>query len=856
MSNDYLANLNIKPPILMSPARDWDCLRAAVNNGADAVYFGLDKYNARMRAQNFTFSELPEVLEFIHSRGVKGFLTFNTLVFTSELEEVFDLLVDVIKKGVDAIIVQDPGICRLIRWISPDIPIHASTQMTVTSFGGVIFARNLGCSIVGIARECSVQDIKQIYRELIQNLGTDSGIGLEVFVHGALCIAYSGQCLTSETIGGRSANRGVCAQACRLPYELICNERKVETKGKRFLLSPKDLAAIEVLPELIRAGISVVKIEGRLKRPEYVASVTRIYRKAIDLTVEFLKNQTLKRTNYGTTYGRLFNDSTEQAFINKLISESRYELEMAFSRGLGTGWLKGINNKALVHANFSNKRGPLLGKVLAVNQKQIITEALNNIKPGDGVLFCDENGSGEGTGGRVYSVKQLNSKTILEFGKNHIDFNLIRPNWTIWKTSDPALEKQLRQSFKGSWPHYTRPLNFFVNGSSGSKLSVLVEDDLGNSVLVESRSKLQKARQHPLTDIALKNQLGRLGGTPFHLGNFKNNLPQDVILPISELNQIRRYAVSEILKARSTPPKWQIENSTFKPIKERFLANKQIISSQKNCTLLSVLVRNLEQFEAAKECRVDEIYLEFKNKQMIEHALQLAGNQFFLRIVPPRICKPTEINYIAGLKSFAVSGFVSRNYDHLNIFSGLRQITDFSFNITNPIAATHLLEMYDVQRVTLGFDLDSNQIFDLIKTGDANKFEVVIHHHMPMFHMEYCLFCNFLSKGQSRANCGKPCEKNSLRLVDRVGEKHFVKSDLFCRNTIYHSRAQTGAYIIKDLINSRVGALRIELLNESKAQSVKTIEAYKALIKGNMKPDDLCELINAWPKLGISLNPQ
>ena len=304
------------PPELLAPAGDWECVKAAVENGADAIYFGLDRFNARMRAQNFTEADLPQLMEFLHRRGVKGYVTFNTLVFANEMAEAEQFLRALIAAGVDAAIVQDVGICRLIRMLSSDFPIHASTQMTITSAAGVEFARELGCSLVVLARECSLREIEKIRG------GPPAALPLEVFVHGALCVAYSGQCLTSEALGGRSANRGECAQACRMPYDLICDGQPVPLGDRRYLLSPQDLAGLEVLPDLIRAGVASLKIEGRLKSPEYVANITRVYRQALDKIL------------------------AEPACAARLAGESRYDLEMAFSRGLHTGWFGGRQQPA------------------------------------------------------------------------------------------------------------------------------------------------------------------------------------------------------------------------------------------------------------------------------------------------------------------------------------------------------------------------------------------------------------------------------------------------------------------------------------------------------------------------------
>jgi len=242
-------------PELLAPAGDWDCAHAAVENGAEAIYFGLDKFNARMRAQNFTAADLPKLMEFLHRRGVRGYVTLNTLVFENELPDAEKYLRSMITAGVDAVIVQDTGICRLIRRLSPDFPIHASTQMTITSAAGMEFARELGCQLVVLARECSIAEIEKIRGRACKSaefangpdrpLTSAAAMPLEVFVHGALCVAYSGQCLTSEALGGRSANRGECAQACRMPYELISDNQPVPLGDRKYLLSPQDLAGLD-----------------------------------------------------------------------------------------------------------------------------------------------------------------------------------------------------------------------------------------------------------------------------------------------------------------------------------------------------------------------------------------------------------------------------------------------------------------------------------------------------------------------------------------------------------------------------------------------------------------------------------
>ena len=356
---------------LLSPAGDMTCLRAAVENGADAVYFGLDcGFNARARAGNFSDSELEAAMDYLHRRGVRGYVTLNTLLFTNELPELEGIVRRLAQAGVDAVLVQDLGAARLIREICPQLSLHASTQMTLTSAECIEEARGLGLSRVVLPRELSIDEIRELRR------GTD--MELEVFVHGALCVAYSGQCLTSESLGGRSANRGQCAQACRLPWEIICDGQLRDFGDQRYLLSPQDLAAYPLLPELLAAGVSSFKIEGRLKTPEYVAQATSHYREALDA-----------------------------ALAGERVEFSRrrvQELEQSFSRGFSPGWLQGCDHKMLVPARSSAKRGVLLGVVEAVRRNAVAVRLEYPIQAGDGVVFEGDRLAGEEQGGRVYHV--------------------------------------------------------------------------------------------------------------------------------------------------------------------------------------------------------------------------------------------------------------------------------------------------------------------------------------------------------------------------------------------------------------------------------------------------------------------
>jgi putative protease len=830
---------NPQLPELIAPAGDWECARAAVENGADAIYFGLEKFNARMRANNFTGADLPKLMEFLHRRGVRGYVTFNTLVFENELQDAEKYLRTMIAAGVDAVVVQDVGICHLIRQLSPNFPIRASTQMTITSAGGVEFASDLGCNRVVLARECSIAEIEKINFALRTS---HLELPLEVFIHGALCIAYSGQCLTSEALGGRSANRGECAQACRMPYELISDGKRVPLGDRKYLLSPQDLAGLEVLPDLIRAGVASLKIEGRLKSPEYVANITRIYRKALD---EIANSSTV------------LSDNPQSAIAN-----TKYEMEMAFSRGLYTGWLGGNNNQQLVHARFGKKRGVYLGEVARVLRDGILIRLEGPLKPGDGVVFDAGKPEENEEGGRVYEVqspksKVQNSKSAeLRFGHGDIDFSRVHVGDKLWKTSDPELDRRVRQSFKGEAPKFQRPIGIEVHGVVDKPLGLVACDEFGNVTKTESSMPLVKAEKQPLTTERLREQLGRLGGTPFKLGELKNDLSGDVLLPVNELNRLRREIVGELEKLRAQPKRWTLndcglKNAPANPKSE--ITNPQLI----------VLVRNLPQLEAALKCGVTTIYCEFEDPKKYREAVTLFRTahggestihnpQSAIFVAPSRIFKTGEEWILEQVRSCNADGYLVRNYDHLKFFVNDRRIGDYSLNVANRLTAGYFMNQFDLERVTASYDLNFQQLEALLQAAPPEWFEVTIHQHMPMFHMEHCVFCAFLSSGTDFRNCGRPCDVHDVRLRDRVGTEHPLKVDVGCRNTVFNPLAQTGAEYVSRMVELGVRHFRVEFLNETPEQVTQTISKYRRLLQGEITGTQLWRELKLMNQLGVT----
>jgi len=853
-------------PELLAPAGDWECARAAVENGADAIYFGLERFNARMRAHNFSEADLPKLMEFLHRRGVKGYVTFNTLVFQNELADAENYVRSILAAGVDAAIVQDVGICRLIRRLSPDFPIHGSTQMTVTSAAGVEFARELGCHLVVLARENSLKEIGEIQEEQRAQMGgmvpegaapgSSPGpegqppLPLEVFVHGALCVAYSGQCLTSEALGGRSANRGECAQACRMPYELISDGQIVPLGDRKYLLSPQDLAGLEVLPDLVRAGVSSLKIEGRLKTPEYVANITRVYRQALD------------RIGAGAPMADpgLISPSVPSPKAPAEIRNDRYDLEMGFSRGLSTGWFEGVNNQALVHARFGKKRGVLLGEVARVEHDKVFLNLIAPLKPGDGVVFDAGHPDQEEQGGRVYEVTPARGsragETMLAFGRGDIDFTRVHAGEKLWKTSDPELDRRLRRTYEGEAPRFQRPLALEVHGRAGEAMTIIARAESGHVARVESGRPLAPAEKQPLTTDRLREQLGRLGGTPFALGELNNRLEGDVILPVSELNRMRRQLVEALEVLRAQPRRWTLHEPTLPAPGSRPVAHLE--PETRNPELI-VLVRDLPQLEAALRSEVATLYCEFEDPKKYREAVRIArvtfgdaGPRRTIWVAPPRIAKPGEEWILKLVRSCEADGYLVRNYDHLKYFQDGRRVGDFSLNVANALAAEYFRTRFGLERLTASYDLNAAQLEALLRAAPPEWFEVTIHQHMPMFHMEHCVFCAFLSKGTDYSNCGRPCDRHEVKVRDRVGAEHVLKADAGCRNTVFNARAQTGAEHVGRMLTLGLRHFRVEFVNETPDEVVRTLARYGQLLRGEITGAQLWRELNLHSQLGVT----
>jgi putative protease len=547
---------------------------------------------------------------------------------------------------------------------------------------------------------------------------------------------------------------------------------------------------------------------------------------------------------------------------------------MAFSRGLYTGWFRGIQNQELVHARFGKKRGVYLGEVEEVRGERVGLRLESALKPGDGVVFDAGKPSKEEEGGSVYYVDERDGLSWLGFGPKAIDFRRIQPGHKLWKTADPELERQLRQTFEGDKIRYQRPITAEVHGAVGTPLTLILRDELGHVVQAASEAPLAAAEKQPLTTEKLTDQLGRLGGTPFKLGRLVNKLEGAAILPVSELNRLRRDLAMRLEALRAAPKRWQMVAATEPVSGIRHLGSAQPIpdaGSQIEATPeLIVLVRSLVQLEAALTCGVKTVYCEFEDPKKYRQAVTMfhtaygcavsgIGNpasgvrdQPSIWVAAPRIFKAGEEWILTQVRSANADGYLVRNHEHLRHFADCRRIGDFSLNVANPLTADYFKNRFGLERLTASYDLNVSQLEDLLKGAPPEWFEVTIHQHMPMFHMEHCVFCAFMSKGKDYHDCGRPCEKHEVKLRDRVGQEHVLKADAGCRNTLFNARAQTGAEGVERLLGLGLRKFRIEFVSEGATEVSKTIAQYRKLLRGETTGAVLWQELKLVNQLGVT----
>jgi U32 family peptidase len=814
-----------RKPEVKSPAGHWPQLHAAIEAGADAVYFGLKHFTARAKA-GFELGELAEAMRTLHKRGVHGYVTFNTLLFEHELAEAARVIAAIAEAGADGMIVQDFTAVRLAREIAPDLPLHGSTQMSITDARGVELARNLGVSRVTLARELSLDEIRKIISE--------TGGDLEIFCHGALCVAYSGQCFSSEAWGGRSANRGQCAQACRLPYDLIVDGHQEPLGDARYLLSPGDLYALRQIPEIVAMGLSALKIEGRYKDADYVALTTRAYRKAVDEAWE----------------GRALSVTPQEEL----------QLEQVYSRGLGPFFLTGTDHQAVVHGRAPRHRGVEMGYVARVDTNSVLIEPseahhIAPLKAGDGVVFdaADWRSPEEREeGGRVYqAVPHLDGKIELRFGNDEIAFDRIRKGDLVWRTHDPEIDRVVKVFVDSTTPVAKQAVNVRAIAQEGAPLiadwSLVKEPQV--SVRVESSQPLGQAQSRGVSKELLQDQFARLGNTPYELARVDLESEGVPFVPTSLLNVLRREAVEKLQAAQALGQSITVNEAA--PVLAALKSADELPVTDARPAELHVMVRTAEQLDAAISLRPSSITLDYLDLYGLRPSVErVKASGISVRVASPRILKPGE----ARILSFLVDLDCPIVVRHSGLLHTLRDqphaplIGDFSLNVASSITADLFLKM-GLDRITPTHDLNADQIATLAHHTGPERIEVIAYQHLPVFHTEHCVFARFLSTGKSYRDCGRPCEKHRVELKDTSGRSHPVMADVGCRNTVFGAEAQEVSGHFDEWLASGIKHWRLEFVHESASALKRVYHAFRDALDGKMSASQLgAELKKASPQ--------
>lgn len=795
---------------LLLPVGNMQMCLAAVHHGADAIYVGVPFFNARGRSADLSFEELKEMIDLCHLYGVRVNLAFNVVIFENEYPKVIETLEKILPMGPDAFIVQDLGLASLIREMAPHQRIHASTQMTVTNPDAIKLVDDLKIDRFVLGRENSLPEIKLIREQ------TDKE--LEVFVHGALCVAYSGQCFTSESLGGRSANRGQCAQSCRLPYELFVDDVKKEMGEKRYLVSPKDLMGIAEVPALRELGVDSFKVEGRLKTPEYVASAARNYREVLD-------GGPLK------------------------MKERARELSSTYSRGFFTGWLHGVDHQQLVEGTFSAHRGLEIGKVREVKKQKVLVESSTELKAQMGLLFVGE----EEQGSKIFAVEKKNGLYEVELLQKNLKLS---SGQKVYLNSDETLARDLQRKWHSREHQKRIPLNFSLRGKSGTPLEVEARDPEGRVVKVCSASPLSTASSRPLTAEFLKGELGSLGTTVYQLTDFQCELDGDLFLNHKELKELRRELVEKMNQARLhrdfvlQSPK-SLSHSSSPSSNPKAQLNLLLRSKDQ----VEGLIGEISQFASYRE-HLGSVILDFEFGKNYEASLKLLReNGLRAGIATTRILKPQEYYNLKIISRLAPDFILVRNLgalEYLRRETKIPLIGDFSLNVTNSRSQAYLVGK-GLKTINASYDLNQQQLLDMVQNSDPSSIEVTLHQYMPEFHMEHCVFAAFLSEGSSFRDCGKPCEKHEVKLKDPYGNFHFLKADHECRNTFFKATPQSAGFLVRELEKKGVTHFRLEALNEGPQVLNKKILTYLKLLKNEITSQEMMNSLQLVESYGLGL---
>lgn len=806
---------NLQKLELLAPAGSWEALEAAVNAGADAVYMGGKFFGARAYASNFDKEEMAKAVYFAHMHHVRIYITVNTLVDDSELEELADYLMFLNNVGVDGIIVQDLGVIRLARKIVPELPLHASTQMTITNSSGVDFAVAAGMERSVLARELSLKEI-----EAACSRGTE----IETFIHGALCVCYSGQCLMSSLIGGRSGNRGRCAQPCRLPYRLLNSKGDDMLEGKdagQYLLSPKDMNTLEILPQLIESGVVSYKIEGRMKRPEYVAIVVDAYRRAMD--------------------SYLAGDYSVPA-------EDFANIEQIFNRDFTTAYMVNRPGREMMSDRRPNNRGVLVGRVLKLDKQRnkAVIKLDKELHLGDGLEFWVTVGGRVGTTvtemlskGESVSSAASGEQVTIDVPKG------VRLNDRVFRTLDSKLMSYAQQFF-GPDAKKRIAVDAVVTAHIGQPMTVTLTDEDGNIGYGETDFIVEEARKRALDYAVVHKQLDRMGTTEYFLNSLNVELDDNVMVPMSEMNEARRMACEALDAARL-----EAFAPARKPVHKH---NESFVPNAKKRThdgaVLTVHCDSLGKVNAALQAGAERILfggdcfthisLSDEDYRKATNMVRKAGRQ--LAFATPRIVKEAQLKYFERL--FALWSELEPDFVYISnnglwsiaVKHGLKPVADMSLNIFNYQSLEFWKEQGAVGAV-ISSEMTMGQVEHLASVSPV-PIECMIQGRLEMMVSEYCVGGSFLGdlhKGACKFNCSE-----SLFLEDRKDAKFPIATDQFCRMHVLNAHELSMTANVQLMAEIGVSSLRIDGRNYDEQRLGELITMYKKILGGAVEaPDNL-----------------
>jgi len=780
---------------LLAPVGDWNCLKAAVQNGADAVYFGVEQFNARMYAANFNVEDMKQVIDYCKLRNVKTNLTLNTLLENCEFDNAVDLAKEAYKAGVDAIIVQDLGLAKYLIDNIPGLPIHASTQMTVHNLQGVLKLEKLGFDRVVLSRELSCEEIEYICK--------NCKVEIETFIHGALCICYSGQCLFSSVVGGRSGNRGKCAGPCRLPYELISenaetHERKSIDKG--YLLSTKDLCGIAYLPRLIQAGVKCFKIEGRMKSPEYVATVTRIYRKYIDMVLN--------------------ND-------NFIIDEKDInDLMQVFNRGgFSDGHLDSKHNRNLIFPEKPSNMGIYLGTIKKYNSNKghITLQLEEDLELGDSISVSNEASKYLVSELMIKNVNQKKVSANTEVTIGRMKGN-IKVGDKVYRISSKALSDFAKASYDNC-ENKKIPLNCTVTIKKNTPISMEIStnkntcyNELYSSIYVKEISNMIPidALKTPISVERVVKQISKTTNTPFSFENITVLLDDGLYVPsISTLNELRRTTLEKVEQKILSRAKRTLLDLSRKS-KESITYTPNVKNPE-----ISVLFRQLDlDFDYTKldKEKITNIYvsLELFISKKYSKVISYFSDNYNLYIYVPSIIKTNYKNIALStieqaVMIYNIKGFIVSNIGDFELLKKYSKDYEFIGNYTLNVFNNNTMEEYrklGLSRITLSRELNQELIKEMLANANINT-EMIVYGNLPLMASSYC----FLGEtNKCYPDCGTNCKKNNkYYLKDRLGFNFRVVPNSIETVTLI-CNSKTLSVSTKDL---PVNFVRLDILDES-----------------------------------------